>query len=162
MWNFLRALSPLHFYYMLIHCYGSEYINMPMMSKWSSPKTSRQLHIWQCHMNVTGISKLTSKAKWLIFTTLLQEICSTSSALHLFSCSHQKLENYPQHPILSITMLDSSQVQFYLQIHLKAVHFSLTWNTFGRALSLTGLPISTFVFLWSILHQQFNQIKCLI
>lgn len=49
-------------------------------------------------------------------------------------------------------MLDSLQVQFYLQIHLKSVHFSLTWNTFRRALSLTGLPISTFVFLQSILH----------
>ena len=49
-------------------------------------------------------------------------------------------------------MLDLSQIQFYLQIHLKSVHFSLTWNTFGRALSLTGLPISTFVFLQSILH----------
>lgn len=123
------------------------------------------------HECLLGISKINIK-NWVInfLPPLIPQICSPPNVSHLFTCSHQKPGNHPQHITLSISMPNLSWVQFYLQIHLKSVNFylhcphtcldlsSLAWNSL-----VTGLPISTFVFLQSIPHiaVKADQVTCL-
>ena len=119
--------APFSSYYILIHCYGSEYINMPMMSKWASPKTSTSFIFDSAIWMFTGISKLTSQTKWLILHQYFPSIQLLTSKTWELSLAPHSFNNRVGFITNSVLSSNSSQISPFLS-HLEYFWKSLVTN----------------------------------